>query len=452
MRTRFLSCTPFNRLSLLVSLIAFLVPCIEADCNYVISKQDDVTFNSSRKVIHQTKGLQQCLKECSALSTCLSVNFDRSTLQCTINTESVTSTNGHTDVAPGVIYLERNQWEQTIAGPCENTACPTHSKCIALRSGQTTCVVFECPDPTTYYNAYVTTSGVSTDIWSTIQYACANGYYWVGGNVTCTPAGIWQGEDQIEGCLALASGSDCNDDSSCSHITSAECRSGKCVCPTGYAYLSETSICSKDCKSLFLAGNTTNGVYEITPDGTNSVNTFCDMDNGGWTLFERRSIGDVDFQRNWEAYRFFFGSAGGDFWIGLEFLHDLTVADSDIYFDFTIKTENQPFFARYHNFSVADNNTFFKLSMSSDFEITDAYTNIRNGGFYDHNSMYFSTQDKDNDISSTDCASSRGAWWWNKCYTFGLFLKSFNDMRMFMGFNNTYVYFKDTIMKVKRTK
>ncbi|OWF35001.1 Ficolin-1 [Mizuhopecten yessoensis] len=312
-------------------------------------------------------------------------------------------------------------------------------------------VRLECPEPAEYYNAYITTPEISRSFGSTLQYACPTGYAWVGGVVTCSTAGSWQSEGQIEGCLVLAPGSNCASDTTCSPVVSAKCKSDVCVCPAGFSYLPDTSACTRDCKSLFNSGVQSNGVYEITPDGINSVNTLCDMENGGWTVFERRFIGNVDFMLEWDAYRQFFGSLNGDFWLGLDYLHALTVADSDIYFDFTTSA-NQPFYARYHNFSVADNHTLFKISMSSVYEITPEYSNIRNGGFYDHNNMYFSTPQHDNDISATNCASTRGAWWWNKCYTFGMFLKSFNFMKMYMGYNDTYVYFKETTMKVRRTK
>ncbi|XP_060067594.1 uncharacterized protein LOC132547805 [Ylistrum balloti] len=437
---------------LVVKLIVLITPCIKGNCNYVITKQNDVEFNSSQQTIHKTKGLQQCLKECSVRAGCLSVNFDKSTLTCTLQTESASSTGGHTDEAPGMVYLERDQWDQAIAGPCNDTVCPTNSLCVALSSGQTSCVAFECPDPIVYYNSYITTPEVSKGFGSTIEYACPTGYVWVGGVVTCSLSGSWQGANQVEGCLVFASDDHCvDDDAVCSHITSARCKAGVCVCQDGYSFITETSRCIKDCKSLFTAGNKTNGAYEIAPDGINSITTFCDMDNGGWTVFERRYVGDVNFMRDWADYRFSFGLPDGDFWLGLEYLNALTMSDSDVYFDF-ITTSDQPYFALYHNFSVADNSSLYKLSLSSNFDMTPEYNNIRNGGFYDHNNMFFSTPDMDNDISSSNCATTRGAWWWNKCYTFGLFLNNFNDMRMYMGFNNTYIYFKNTTMKVRRTK
>ncbi|OWF35000.1 hypothetical protein KP79_PYT22196 [Mizuhopecten yessoensis] len=97
-----------------VTLTLLMVSCIASTCNYVNVKQEDVIFNSSWKWKLHTKGLQQCLKECSALTACLSVNFEKTTLECTLNTESATSTSSNTDTAQGMIYLERNQWEQVV--------------------------------------------------------------------------------------------------------------------------------------------------------------------------------------------------------------------------------------------------------------------------------------------------------------------------------------------------
>ncbi|RMX45808.1 hypothetical protein pdam_00023168, partial [Pocillopora damicornis] len=71
----------------------------------------------------------------------------------------------------------------------------------------------------------------------------------------------------------------------------------------------------RDCFYLLNAGHNRSGVYSVDPDGRGHFSAYCDMhtDGGGWTVFQRRQDGSVDFYRNWTDYKVGFGQLTGEF-------------------------------------------------------------------------------------------------------------------------------------------
>ncbi|KAJ8384660.1 hypothetical protein AAFF_G00199920 [Aldrovandia affinis] len=83
-----------------------------------------------------------------------------------------------------------------------------------------------------------------------------------------------------------------------------------------------------DCADIYNDGSQPSDVYRIYPAGSLSpVYVFCDMDTDGgkWTVIQRRMDGTVNFYRGWDQYKSGFGNIPGEYWLGLETLHLLTL-------------------------------------------------------------------------------------------------------------------------------
>ncbi|XP_066018350.1 microfibril-associated glycoprotein 4 [Pocillopora verrucosa] len=79
----------------------------------------------------------------------------------------------------------------------------------------------------------------------------------------------------------------------------------------------------KNCAELYKSGKTSSGVYTIDLDGHGAFSVFCDQTaaGGGWTVFQKRLDGSVDFYRGWTDYKNGFGNLHGEFWLGLDKIH-----------------------------------------------------------------------------------------------------------------------------------
>jgi hypothetical protein len=159
-----------------------------------------------------------------------------------------------------------------------------------------------------------------------------------------------------------------------------------------------------------------NGVYIMQVSGSDPFAVYCDMvtDGGGWTVFQRRRDGSVDFYRNWTDYRDGFGDLNGEFWLGLDKIHLLTETEQHLRIDLQDFDGNRRY-AKYTLFAVANGTSKYNLTVGQ-------YNGDAGDSLAYHNGMKFTTQDNDNDFwSSSNCAVQyQGAWWYNNCYNSNL--------------------------------
>ena len=171
-----------------------------------------------------------------------------------------------------------------------------------------------------------------------------------------------------------------------------------------------------DCNVALTQGQTRSGLYIIKPDSQPAFRTYCDMttDGGGWTVFQRRMDGSVDFYRYWADYQQGFGNPSGEFWLGLDKLHRLASATTQLRVDMR-DFEGNSAYAKYTSFSIGDSASKYILTVSGySGTAGDSLTSLWYGT---HNLSRFSTRDQDNDICSCSCAQShKGAWWYFSCH------------------------------------
>ncbi|XP_071835802.1 uncharacterized protein [Apostichopus japonicus] len=191
----------------------------------------------------------------------------------------------------------------------------------------------------------------------------------------------------------------------------------QCYCKTGYHGDGKTCLQLTNCQDVYTAGINASGIYTIKPTNWSGspFPVYCNMaDGGGWTVFQRRVNGSVDFYRNWTSYKEGFGQIVHEFWMGNDKLYYITNQDNyQIRIDL-VDREGTPYFAEYDLFRINDENDMYRLSAVGTYSGT-AGTDDKNALEYQFNS-FFSTYDQDNDKDTRHCAVVlQGAWWHSKC-------------------------------------
>ena len=176
-----------------------------------------------------------------------------------------------------------------------------------------------------------------------------------------------------------------------------------------------------------------------------------ETDGGGWTVFQRRQDGSIDFLRGWAEYEKGFGNLTGEHWLGLRNINRLTPKGSNYLRVDLGDFEGSKAYAKYNSCEILDSYTKYTLVIGS-------YTGTAGDSLSFNNMMKFSTKDRDNDVDGGNCASRHsGAWWFKNCYHAHLNAPYFrsSSVSMWQGIN-WYAFkgdrysLKFTEMKVKR--
>ncbi|XP_019622478.1 PREDICTED: microfibril-associated glycoprotein 4-like isoform X2 [Branchiostoma belcheri] len=192
----------------------------------------------------------------------------------------------------------------------------------------------------------------------------------------------------------------------------------------------------QDCQDILDNDETTpSGVYMVYPrDNLGGFLVFCDMDTdgGGWTLFQKRQDGTVDFYRGWRDYKIGFPSnLNGEFWLGNDNLYRLAVQKVyQLRVDME-DVEGNTAFAAYDSFAISPESQNYKLHIG-------VYTGTAGDSLAHHDGRPFSTKDRDNDDNPGSCAQTyvyNGAWWYGSCHDSNL-----NGLYRLGPYENGYNY------------
>ncbi|XP_051993793.1 microfibril-associated glycoprotein 4-like [Xyrauchen texanus] len=214
-----------------------------------------------------------------------------------------------------------------------------------------------------------------------------------------------------------------------------------------------------DCSQINTKGQTVSGIYSIYPAGNIPVWVYCDMvttgaddDKGGWTVFQRRMDGIINFYLPWNEYKRGFGATEGEYWLGLETMYQLTRNRK-----YMLRVDMEDFtgskgYALYSSFSVDSEADGYRLHVSG----------FKDGGAGDsltyHDGQKFTTFDKDQDAFGKNCAKEYlGAFWYTSCHYAnpnGVYTRGEDDNHVAIAnawyhWKNNYVGLKSISMKIR---
>jgi len=181
----------------------------------------------------------------------------------------------------------------------------------------------------------------------------------------------------------------------------------------------------RDCFDIFHMGFRESGPYKIQPESSPApFEVFCEQryNGGGWTVFQKRRDGSVNFDRSYEEYAQGFGDPVGEYWLGNDKIYHLTHQGPHVLHIALQDWNNVRRYAEYDSFLVDTARNSYQLTFGS-YQGTAGDAFRGPGG---KNILYaeFSAKEYDNDRCQPcwfgddrttlfdSCARVSGSGWW----------------------------------------
>ncbi|NWQ72186.1 FGL1L protein, partial [Neopipo cinnamomea] len=175
--------------------------------------------------------------------------------------------------------------------------------------------------------------------------------------------------------------------------------------------------CIRDCSDL--PSNSLSGIYAIRLNEYQVITVYCEMGEagGGWTVIQRnKQDTDLTWDESWSTYKHGFGNLKHEFWLGTEYIYQITKRRA-YHVRFVIwDASNNKLFADYNMFRLDEECQGYRLRLGA--HSGTAEDAMASGSTITHDNMKFSTKDRDEDTFGGNCAScSGGGWWYSTCYS-----------------------------------
>ncbi|EAT44910.1 AAEL003753-PA [Aedes aegypti] len=177
---------------------------------------------------------------------------------------------------------------------------------------------------------------------------------------------------------------------------------------------SQHTVVIDSCKKVPLDGS---GVYLFQPSSSvYPYPVYCDQDSfigsHGWIVVQnRKEQGKLSFDRDWTEYRDGFGDPRGEFWLGLEKIHQLMRNGTKYELLVMMRRKDGKMeAARYATVSIGSEEDGYQLDLGS-----YAFGSAGHTMEFSNNAK-FSTPDSNNDGTGKECAQQlRSGWWFSDC-------------------------------------